>query len=248
MFSVSVLLAVIASALAGCGASQSDSGQVLSVVRRYLSAVAGGNGPEACASLSDAAKLRLRREVKAVEPNTYKPTTLSCPQEIVGVHAILGGSLAQLHDAVFGAPRLSGDAATLHVLTGSHAFDVLLSKTSDGWRIDGLAHQNATSTVGGPTELSIQPPASVTKAGGTRLAEFDLGRAVANQSGCLACHRIGEAGNRGPGPDLTYVGSSLSAARIDRAITDPTEPMPSFKHLPPAKLRALVTFLSLLQH
>jgi hypothetical protein len=43
------------------------------------------------------------------------------------------------------------------------------------------------------------------------------------------------------------VGSTLSPARIERALINPTEPMPSFKHLPPAKLRALVVFLSLLQ-
>ncbi len=30
------------------------------------------------------------------------------------------------------------------------------------------------------------------------------------QSGCLACQRIGEDGNPGPGPDLTHVGSTLT--------------------------------------
>jgi ubiquinol-cytochrome c reductase cytochrome b subunit/menaquinol-cytochrome c reductase cytochrome b/c subunit len=85
------------------------------------------------------------------------------------------------------------------------------------------------------------------RTGGTRLAEFRLGGAVVAQSGCLACHRIGENGNRGPGPNLTHVGSRLSAARIARAIIQPTAPMPSFKHLPRAKFQALVVFLSLLR-
>jgi ubiquinol-cytochrome c reductase cytochrome b subunit/menaquinol-cytochrome c reductase cytochrome b/c subunit len=64
------------------------------------------------------------------------------------------------------------------------------------------------------------------------------------QSGCLACHSIGQSGNRGPGPSLDHVGSMLSRRGIEHALISPTAPMPSFKHLPPAKFKALVTFLS----
>jgi menaquinol-cytochrome c reductase cytochrome b/c subunit len=78
------------------------------------------------------------------------------------------------------------------------------------------------------------------------LEEFNLGRSVMAQSGCLACHKIGPNGNAGPGQDLTRVGARLSAARIESAILDPTKPMPSFRHLPRAKLHALVVFLSVL--
>ena len=94
--------------------------------------------------------------------------------------------------------------------------------------------------------LLIQPPPSVVQEGGKRLEEFDLGRTVAAQSGCLACHRIGEAGNPGPGPDLTHVGSRLPGAAIARTLIRPTEPMPSFRNLPKKKFEALVEFLSLL--
>ena len=52
------------------------------------------------------------------------------------------------------------------------------------------------------------------------------------------------AGNKGPGPDLTHVGSTLSQRQIERAILNPTAPMPSFRNLPKAKLHALVAFLS----
>jgi menaquinol-cytochrome c reductase cytochrome b/c subunit len=99
---------------------------------------------------------------------------------------------------------------------------------------------------GGPTMIEVPAPPAVRAAGGKRLAEFRFGRTVAAQSGCLACHKIGEAGNRGPGPSLTHVGSKLSPARIERALRRPTAPMPSFGHLPAAKFKALVTFLSLL--
>ena len=98
-----------------------------------------------------------------------------------------------------------------------------------------------------PATPFIAPPAAVVRADGQRLSEFTLGRAVAAQSGCLACHRIGEDGNSGPGRDLTYVGSRLSAREIERALINPKAPMPSFKNLPKAKLKALVRFLSLLR-
>lgn len=101
--------------------------------------------------------------------------------------------------------------------------------------------------VGRPTELTIEAPPAAARAGGERLAEFKIGRTVAAQSGCLACHRIGYAGNRGPGPDLTHVGSLLTGVGITRAILHPTAPMPSFSHIPAAKLHALVIFLSLLR-
>jgi hypothetical protein len=93
----------------------------------------------------------------------------------------------------------------------------------------------------------IEPPADVLRTDGKRLAEFELGRSVAAQSGCLACHRIGEYGNAGPGPDLTRVGSGLSGVQIARALLYAKAPMPSFRRLPKAKFQALVEFLSLLK-
>lgn len=79
------------------------------------------------------------------------------------------------------------------------------------------------------------------------MAQFELGRSVTAESGCLACHRIGVNGNSGPGQDLTRVGARLSATQIERAIVHAREPMPSLAGLPKPKLRALVVFLSLLR-
>jgi menaquinol-cytochrome c reductase cytochrome b/c subunit len=106
-----------------------------------------------------------------------------------------------------------------------------------------LLHSDGT----GPTAIEVQAPPAVRAAGGKRLAEFRLGRTVVAQSGCLACHKIGDNGNRGPGPNLTRVGEKLSPARIEHALRRPTAPMPSFRNLPPAKFKAVVTFLSLLR-
>jgi Cytochrome C oxidase, cbb3-type, subunit III len=101
---------------------------------------------------------------------------------------------------------------------------------------------------GGPLLVEVQPPAAVQHAGGQQLAQFALGRTVVAQTGCLACHKLGNQGNPGPGPSLTRVGARLSAAGIRRALVDPREPMPSFRHLPAQRLQALVVFLSLLGH
>lgn len=100
---------------------------------------------------------------------------------------------------------------------------------------------------GGPVELTVEPSAAVRHAGGEQLAEFRRGRVVAAQSGCLACHRIGDMGNRGPGANLTRIGSKLSRSRIEHVLVAGPEPMPSFSRLPAAKRRPLVTFLALLR-
>jgi ubiquinol-cytochrome c reductase cytochrome b subunit/menaquinol-cytochrome c reductase cytochrome b/c subunit len=90
-------------------------------------------------------------------------------------------------------------------------------------------------------------PAAVVQAGGKSLAEYEAGKLVVAQSGCLACHKIGENGNDGPGPNLTHVGSRLPRQGIARTLVNPTAPMPSFKNLPPQKFNAVVAFLSQLK-
>lgn len=77
--------------------------------------------------------------------------------------------------------------------------------------------------------------------------QYEAGKLVAAQSGCLACHKIGENGNDGPGPHLTDIGSKLFPAAIERTLDNPTAPMPSFRNMPPEKKKALVAFLAQLK-
>jgi menaquinol-cytochrome c reductase cytochrome b/c subunit len=76
---------------------------------------------------------------------------------------------------------------------------------------------------------------------------LEAGQTVANQSGCGACHKFGEAGNATLGPDLTHIGSKLPAPAIERTLRNPTAPMPSYASLPPEKFDALVEYLAALR-
>jgi Cytochrome c len=92
--------------------------------------------------------------------------------------------------------------------------------------------------------IDISPPSSVRAGGPAAVGEFTAGEAVVARTGCLACHQIAEAGNRGPGRALTHVGSRLSAKAIERALVASPAPMPSFSRLPRSQRRTLVYFLA----
>jgi menaquinol-cytochrome c reductase cytochrome b/c subunit len=108
-----------------------------------------------------------------------------------------------------------------------------------------LTYEGASA--GSPTVIEMATPAAVVQAGGAQLAEYEAGKKVVAQSGCLACHKIAENGNSGPGPNLTHVGARLPRLAIARTLVNPTAPMPSFKNLPPQKFTAIVNFLSQLK-
>ena len=78
-------------------------------------------------------------------------------------------------------------------------------------------------------------------------AKYEAGKLVVAQSGCLACHKIGENGNGGPGPNLTDIADKLPRAAILRTLENPTAPMPSLAGLPDEKKSAMVDFLAQLR-
>jgi menaquinol-cytochrome c reductase cytochrome b/c subunit len=77
--------------------------------------------------------------------------------------------------------------------------------------------------------------------------QYEPGKLVVAQSGCLACHKIGHNGNDGPGPDLTDIANKLPKAAILRTLENPTAPMPSFAGMPEEKKTAMVDFLAQLR-
>ncbi len=100
---------------------------------------------------------------------------------------------------------------------------------------------------GATPEETIPTPMAVRRASSRERGEFAAGRTAFLQSGCLACHKIADHGNPGPGQNLTHVGARLSSPQIEHAILSPRAPMPSFKNLPAKKLHDLVRFLSLMR-
>lgn len=80
--------------------------------------------------------------------------------------------------------------------------------------------------------------------------QYEAGKLAVAESGCQGCHKIGENGNSGPGPNLTHIGARLPRAAIARTLLNPTAPMPSFaalKRNDPKKFNALVDFLASLK-
>src|SRR3712207_1722936 len=89
---------------------------------------------------------------------------------------------------------------------------------------------------GSPTEIEM-----------TVAKEYEAGKEKTASAGCLACHKIGENGNDGPGPELTDIATKLPKAAILRTLENPTAPMPSYRELDPEKKAALVDFLAQLR-
>src|SRR5918998_334585 len=92
------------------------------------------------------------------------------------------------------------------------------------------------AAAGSPNEIDVQVG-----------RQFEPGKLVAAQSGCLACHKIAHNGNDGPGPELTDIAEKLPKAAIRRTLENPTAPMPSYRNLPEEKKAALVDFLTQLR-
>ncbi len=89
------------------------------------------------------------------------------------------------------------------------------------------------ATAGTPTEIDLEVA-----------ADLEPGKEVAAQSGCLACHKIGENGNNGPGPELTHIGEKLPQSAIERSLEVGPGIMPSYSNLSPQKQEALTAFLA----
>ncbi len=92
---------------------------------------------------------------------------------------------------------------------------------------------------GAPTEIDLEVP-----------EQLEEGKQAVASSGCLGCHRIGENGNAGIGPDLSDVGARLPRQAIARTLVNPTPPMPSYQELESTdqdKFNELVDFLASLK-
>src|SRR3712207_6243359 len=63
------------------------------------------------------------------------------------------------------------------------------------------------ASAGPPTEIEMEVA-----------PQYQAGKEVVAQSGCLACHKIGENGNDGPGPELTHIAERVPKEAIARTL------------------------------
>ncbi|HEY1237238.1 MAG TPA: c-type cytochrome [Solirubrobacterales bacterium] len=89
------------------------------------------------------------------------------------------------------------------------------------------------ATAGPPSQVDLKTSAAL-----------EPGKLVVAQSGCLACHRLGDNGNNGPGPELTEIGARLPRNAIARSLEVGPSIMPSYADLPPQKFQALTAYLA----
>ncbi|HEY6638374.1 MAG TPA: c-type cytochrome [Solirubrobacterales bacterium] len=89
------------------------------------------------------------------------------------------------------------------------------------------------ATAGPPSEVDLKTSAAL-----------EPGKEVVAQSGCLACHKLGDNGNNGPGPELTEIGARLPRNAIARSLEVGPSIMPSYAGLPPQKFQALTAYLA----
>ena len=109
-----------------------------------------------------------------------------------------------------------------------------LATTAGCLTIAAMAYLTYLGATGGsPTEIDMKVA-----------PQYEAGKEVVAGSGCLACHKLGENGNNGPGPELTHIAQRIPRAAILRSVEIGPGIMPSFRDLPPKKLNELADFLS----
>ena len=75
--------------------------------------------------------------------------------------------------------------------------------------------------------------------------QYEQGKQIVAQSGCLACHAIGENGSHGGlGPDLTEIGSMVPRLAIKRSVAVGPGIMPAYEGLGEEKLNQVADYLA----
>ncbi len=90
------------------------------------------------------------------------------------------------------------------------------------------------AAAGSPSEIELETE-----------PQFEVGRQIVAQEGCLACHAIGENGSEGGlGPDLTEIGSMVPRLAIKRSVAVGPGIMPAYEGLGEKKLNQVADYLA----
>jgi quinol---cytochrome c reductase cytochrome c subunit, bacillus type len=103
--------------------------------------------------------------------------------------------------------------------------------------VTAMAYLTIAGAVAGPpteVELEVAP-------------QYEPGKELVAQSGCLACHKIGDSGNGTLGPDLTHIGSRIPRNAILRSLRAGPGIMPAFEEFSQKQLDQISDFLASLK-
>jgi mono/diheme cytochrome c family protein len=90
------------------------------------------------------------------------------------------------------------------------------------------------ATAGSPTEIELETA-----------PQYERGKEIVAEAGCLACHAIGENGAHGGlGPDLTDIGAVVPREAIKQSVAVGPGIMPSFQGLGEENLNAVADYLA----
>jgi hypothetical protein len=139
---LTVLATVLALLVSGCGSEGAggmrESEQASSVVQRYFSSFARGDGTELCPLLTQSAQDKMVEVVDSDERELGRSSTLSgCPEAVK-----FYGDVALFKNTKVIAVSITGTTAIVTVKVGSlDSGPVTLSKTAAGWLINRLPGQ-----------------------------------------------------------------------------------------------------------
>ena len=100
-----------------------------------------------------------------------------------------------------------------------------------------MAYLTYTGAIAGPPtkiDMEVKP-------------EYEPGKELVAQTGCLACHKIGDNGNGTLGPDLTEIGARIPRNAILRSLEAGPGLMPSFRDFSQKQLNQIADFLASLK-
>jgi quinol---cytochrome c reductase cytochrome c subunit, bacillus type len=111
-----------------------------------------------------------------------------------------------------------------------------IAMTALGLTVVAMAYLTyAGANAGPPTQIDLKSP-----------AQYEPGKLVVAQSGCLACHKIGDNGGV-LGPNLTQIGARIPRNAILRSLKAGPGIMPSFQGLGEKKLNEVADYLAYLK-
>jgi hypothetical protein len=118
--------------LGACGQDQGESDAVRAAARSYFTALASGNGVQACRMLTDEVRKQFVAGVAAIT------SASSCEQALQTVLKGTSGHLVRrvARAARIGQAKIDGDTATVKLSSNAQEVDVRMRKQRGAWRVD----------------------------------------------------------------------------------------------------------------